>query len=100
MPAGVAALAEVNDAAVEIRRLPGLDNGLTGAVDGPGISVRRFGRARCGGFGNILQCDDLHGALSLIAEFPAVHRREALSGHRSYGPQILCVTIRHSPTAC
>src|SRR4051812_24885953 len=63
MPARVASLAEVDDAAIEIRRLPRLDNGLAGAMHGPGISIRRFGRARRGGFGDILQRDNLHDTL-------------------------------------
>src|SRR3954468_4803442 len=95
MPARVASLAEVDNAAIEIRRLPRLDNGLAGAMDGPGISIRRFGRARCGGFGDILQRDDLHGNLSLIAEFPAVHGARPCLGHRSY-MRISSVLRRHA----
>src|SRR5689334_14461665 len=64
-------------------------------MDGPGISIRRFGRARHGDFGDILQRDNLHDTLSLITEFAAVHRREAFSG-----PQILHANIWRSPTAC
>src|SRR4051812_14867605 len=33
---------------------------------GPGISIRRFGRARCGHFGDILQRDTLHDTLSVL----------------------------------
>src|SRR5215472_3554614 len=45
VPTRVASLAGVHDAAIEIRCLSGLDDGLTGAMHGPGISIRRFGRA-------------------------------------------------------
>src|ERR1700689_3903772 len=48
VPASVAALAEVHDAAIEILRLPRLDDGLAGAMHGPGVAIRRFRRARRG----------------------------------------------------
>jgi hypothetical protein len=38
----------------------------------PGISIRRFGRARRGDFGDILQRNDLHDNFSLMTGFSAV----------------------------
>src|ERR1700722_8239520 len=64
MPASITPLAEVHDAAVVIRRLAGLDDGLAGAMHGARISVRRFGRAWRGEYGDILQRNNLHDTLS------------------------------------
>ena len=88
MPARVASFAEVHNAAIEILRLTRLDDGLAGAMHGPGISIRRFGRARRGDLGDILQRDNLHDTLSLVTEFPAVPSARGLPwpGHRLTDP--------------
>jgi hypothetical protein len=74
MPARVASLAEVHDAAVEIRRLSWLNNGLAGTMYEAGISIRWFGRARSRKHWDILQRNDLHDILSHIFGWPAVRR--------------------------
>ena len=75
MPACVASLAEVHNAAIEICRLPGLDDGLAGAMHRSGIPIGRFRRTWRGDFGDILQRDNLHDTLSLMTNLPTMHRR-------------------------
>src|SRR5258706_15408534 len=65
MPARVAPLAEVHDAAIEICRLSGVDDGLAGAMHGPGISIRRFCSARGGGFWGVFPRPRPHTTLPL-----------------------------------
>jgi hypothetical protein len=63
---------------------------------GPEISIRRFGRARCGHFGDILQRDNLHDTLSVLIEFPSEYRREVFQGQANFNlhqPELMLTVI-------